>query len=139
MTDDEIVAAVLKREGVYDHDPVDRGGETAYGISKKYHPHAWKDGPPTRDAAIAIYKRDYVAPFASVEPTELKAQVVDIAVNSGVITARGLLARAKQQTERPVGVQLTIERLKHYARLVKADPTQSRFVLGWINRAVSFL
>jgi lysozyme family protein len=139
MTDTEIIEAILRREGVYDDNPNDPGGKTAYGISIVYHPEAWSNGRPTRDAAIAIYKRDYLAPFASIEPVTLKAQVVDIAVNCGVTAARGMLAMAQQQTKRPVSVQLVIERLKHYGRKVKASPSKAEFIGGWINRSVEFL
>lgn len=139
MTDLDIIAAVLRREGVYDDHPLDPGGETAYGISRRYHPEAWRGGIPTREMAINIYREQYLKPFATVEPIELRAQVVDIAVNCGVTAARGMLAVAQTQTTRPVHVQLAIERLKHYARKVKASPTKSVFLLGWINRTCEFL
>lgn len=139
MTDEQIIVDILRREGVYDNHPNDPGGETSYGIAKRYHPDAWASGPPSREAAIAIYLRDYLKPFAAVEPIELRAQVVDIAVNCGVTAARGMLAMAQQQTERPVHVALVIQRLKHYARRVKASPSKAVFLLGWTNRAVEFL
>lgn len=139
MTDTDIITDVLRREGVWSDNPADPGGETAYGISKRYHPDAFAHGLPTRDEAIAIYKRDYLAPFAAIEPVELKAQVVDIAVNCGVSAARGMLGLARTQTARPVGVALAIERLKHYARKVKVSPEKAVFLAGWINRAVEFL
>jgi hypothetical protein len=139
VTDLEIVEMVLRNENVWDDNPLDSGGRTAYGISSRYHPEAWVNGPPTREQAIAIYLKDYVAPFAGADP-EHKPQLVDIAVNSGVTTARGLyaVARANHGT-RSVTTQLVIERLKHYGRIVKTKPTQSIFLGGWINRAVSFL
>lgn len=139
MSNDQIIVDILRREGVYDDHPADPGGETSYGISKRYHPDAWASGPPTRDAAIAIYKRHYLEPFAHVEPIELRAQVVDIAVNCGVTAARGMLAVASAQTARPVHVALVIERLKYYARKVKASPSKSAFILGWTVRACEFL
>ena len=139
MTDDDILAAILRREGVYDNDPADAGGETAYGISKRYHPEAWKNGPPTREQAIAIYRQQYLAPFAGVVPDTLKAQVVDIAVNCGTVMARTMLSLALAQTARPVEQQLVIERLKYYARRVQARPANAKFLPGWVNRAVEFL
>jgi lysozyme family protein len=139
VTDTEIVELVLRHEGVWDDNPTDAGGRTAYGISSRYHPEAWANGPPTREQAIAIYLSDYVAPFWNVDP-DVKPQLVDIAVNSGVSTARALYAVAQaNHGSRAVSTQLAIERLKYYARLVKAKPTQSVFLLGWTNRAVSFL
>jgi len=139
MTDAEIVELVLKHEGVWDDNPVDSGGRTAYGISSRYHPEAWRNGPPTREQAIAIYLSDYVAPFWNADPA-VKPQLVDIAVNSGVTTARALYAVAQaNRGARSANNQLAIERLKHFARIVKGKPSQSVFLLGWINRAVSFI
>ena len=139
MTDDQVLDAILDREAGYADDPADRGRATAWGISSRYHPEAWTHGPPSREQAKAIYRRDYLAPFAAVEPIELRAQVVDIAVNSGVTTARALLALASNQTRRAIGVQLVVERLRHYARLVKGHPDQRMFLTGWISRACEFL
>lgn len=138
-TDDDIVDLILSHEGGFSDHPADSGGQTAWGISRVHHPEMWQDGPPTRERAKAFYRQRYVQPFAQVEPIQLRAQVVDIAVNSGISTARGLLATAQRQTERPVSVQLVIERLKHYARIVKSKPSQSVFLLGWVNRACAFL
>lgn len=138
-TDADIVEQILAHEGPYSDHPQDTGGKTAWGISQVHHPDMWMDGPPTRDRAKLFYQRRYLDAFKDVEPITLKAQVVDIAVNSGILTARAMLTNARRQTERPVGTQLVIERLKHYARIVKSKPTQSVFLLGWINRAVAFL
>lgn len=69
----------------------------------------------------------------------VKAQVVDIAVNMGVLRAKALLALAEQNKDKPLNTALAIERLKHYARIVKADTSQAKFLAGWTARAVEFL
>lgn len=138
MTDDTIIDAILAHEGGYSDHPADRGGETMYGISRVHHPDMWVNGRPTLEAARAFYRARYLAPFAAVEPITLRAHVVDIAVNSGIKTARTLLARAQAQTVRDVGLQLVFERLRFYMRIVKANPSQAVFLEGWYNRAVSF-
>jgi glucose-6-phosphate dehydrogenase assembly protein OpcA len=92
------------------------------------------------EMAKAIYRARYIRPFDAMNlPHPIKAQVVDIAVNSGVTTARAMLSEAMKHPERELQVQLVIERLKHYARIVKGKPTQSVFLLGWVNRAVAYL
>ena len=145
MTDDEIIDMILRREGGYVDDPVDRGGCTNRGITL-FTLRAWRRTTVTCDdlrmmpesEARAIYRAIYVKPFAALDP-DIKPQVVDIAVLSGVARAAALLAMAKEQDERPVNVQLVIERLKYYAKIVKADPSQAKFFGGWVNRATEFL
>lgn len=144
MTDEQILADILRREGGYVDDRFDRGRCTNMGITRTTL-QDWRGQMVTcddvrqltEDEARAIYTARYLRPFDGVE-SSIKPQVVDIAVNSGLTRARTLLALA-QQGSKPVGVQLVIERLKFYARLVKADPTQAKFLNGWITRAVEFL
>lgn len=144
MNDDAILDAILRREGGYVNDPADRGRCTNRGITIATL-RDWRGRSVTCDdvrklseqEARDIYHARYLAPFVGVDPT-VKPQVVDIAVNSGVLRARTLLALA-QQSPKPLNTALTIERLKFYARIVAADPTQSKFIKGWINRAVEFL
>lgn len=145
MTDEQILSGILRREGGYVDHPNDRGRCTNMGITRQTL-QEWRGRAVTcddvrqltDDEAREIYRARYIRPFDGIEP-DLKPQVVDIAVNSGVSRARALLALAQQQTERPVAVQLVIERLKHYARIVKVDSGQAVFLPGWINRAVEFL
>lgn len=144
MTDDAILDAILLRERGYVDDPVDRGGCTNRGITRATL-SAWRGRPVTCDEVKAlteyetreIYRDRYLAPFASVS-VEVKPQVVDIAVNSGVMRAKALLALAEQSLK-PIQTALVIERLKFYAQIVAGDPSQAKFFKGWINRAVEFL
>ncbi len=146
MNDEQILDAVLLREGGYVNHPADPGKCTNRGITIGTL-RTWRGRDVTcedvRDLTDAeareIYRKLYLAPFAGTR-SDIKPQVVDIAVNSGVSTAKALLSRAQQvQTGRSLGTQLTIERLRFYARIVKAKPTQSVFLEGWIRRAVEFL
>ena len=146
MTDEQILDAVLFREGGYVNHPADPGKCTNRGITIGTL-RMWRRQDVTCDdvrdltdaEAREIYRKQYLAPFADVA-ADVKPQVVDIAVNSGVSTARALLSRAQQQqTGRALGTQLAIERLRFYARIVKAKPTSSVFLLGWVDRACSFL
>lgn len=144
MTDDQILDAILHREGGYVNDPLDRGRCTNRGITIdtlrewRGHPVSCADVEALSDEeAREIYRARYLAPFDGLDPA-LKPQVVDLAVNAGVGRAKALLALARQSSK-PIQVALTVERLKHYARLVKADTSQAKFLPGWINRAVEFL
>lgn len=145
MTDDQILDAILRREAGYVDHPNDRGGCTNRGITIGTL-RDWRGRDVTCEdvrnlserEARAIYHARYIHPFKDVEPS-LKAHVVDIAVNSGVSRAKSLLDEARQQSQRPIWLQLVIARLQFYARIVKANPSQAVFLPGWINRAVEFL
>jgi hypothetical protein len=147
VTDEQILSRILTSEGsAFTHDPIDPGGATKFGVTQRtlsdWRGHAVSVDDVrdlTEEEARAIYQRLYLEPFSYLTDGALKAQVVDIAVNSGHGTARTLLGLARLQTERPVGVQLVIERLQHYARIVKAKPSQAKYLLGWTRRAVGFL
>lgn len=144
MTDDQILTAILAREGGYVDDPDDRGRCTNYGITIQTL-REWRGRVVTCedvrhlpvDEAKAIYRARYIAPFANI-PEAVKPQVVDIAVNAGVMRARALLALA-EQSDKALNTALVIERLKHYARLVKADTSQAKYLPGWVARACEFL
>lgn len=144
MTDEQILDGVLQREGGYVDDKADKGRCTNRGITIATL-HEWRGHPVTCEdvrtltevEAREIYRARYLKPFDGLD-TAIKPQVVDIAVNSGVLRAKALLALA-QQSGKPLNTALVVERLKHYARLVAADPTQARFIKGWTERAVSFL
>jgi lysozyme family protein len=147
MTDEAILDRILQHEGGFVDHIHDRGRATNFGITQATLSD-WRGKPVSTDdvrqltveEAKAIYRSRYIKPFDALElEPMLKAHVVDIAVNSGVTTARALLGLAQGQTQRPVSVQLVIERLKHYARIVKARPSQVVFLQGWISRAVSYL
>jgi lysozyme family protein len=144
VTDEQILDGVLRREGGYVDDKADKGRCTNRGITLDTL-REWRGPSATCEdvrnlsefEARAIYRSRYLKPFDGLDAA-IKPQVVDIAVNSGVLRAKALLAIA-QQSGKPLNTALVIERLNHYARLVAADPTQARFFKGWVSRALEFL
>ena len=69
----------------------DPGGETKFGISKRSYPGEDIAGL-TLERAKAIYRRDYWGPAAcDALPDEIKFDVFDMAVNSGVGAAARML------------------------------------------------
>ena len=145
LTDDQILDSLLQHEGGYVDHPLDKGGPTNYGITQGTLAQ-WRGHSVTADEvralpvseARAIYRTQYLAPLADV-PADVKPHVVDIAINSGIGTARHLYLLAQQQSRRPVKTQLVVERLRFYAQLVHAHPSQAVFLNGWINRACEYL
>ena len=57
-TFDEIIEVTLHHEGGYVHDPKDLGGETNYGIAKRFYPDVDIKNL-TEEGAKEIYKKDY--------------------------------------------------------------------------------
>ena len=55
---DEIIEGVLKHEGGYVNDPTDLGGETNFGITKRFYPDVDIKNL-TEEGAKEIYKKDY--------------------------------------------------------------------------------
>lgn len=165
MTEDQIIEGVLSREaGFVDH-PADKGGPTNMGITQATL-SGWMKRPATIDdvknltaeAAKAIYRRQYVEEpgFPALHFPEVRALIIDCAVLHGPTEAIRLLQRAlgtkddgilgpvtltvanAWRPERLI-LRVTIHRLRLMAGIVRRDPTQAIFLLGWINRAVEFL
>lgn len=88
------MAFVLDREKEYSNDPEDPGGETCWGISRRYHPHL-EPWPPSREEAIAIYRREYWDELRCDRlPPAVAFLVFDAAVNQGQDRAALMLQRA---------------------------------------------
>lgn len=78
---DRAINVVLMNEGVFSNHPSDPGGETYYGIARRYHPDVdpW---PPSKDQAIAIYRREYWERFNCDHlPWPLDIALFDAVVN----------------------------------------------------------
>jgi lysozyme family protein len=153
---DEIIEGVLKHEGGYVNDPTDLGGETNYGITKRFYPDVDIKNL-TKEGAKEIYKKDYWDKNKVDDlPDDLKHIYFDMCVNQGRGTAvkvlqraingkggkiavdggfgpgtKGALAKYKPSVER-----VRCYRLKHYYDLVNKKPEQEKFLFGWYRRAL---
>lgn len=158
MTTNDIIEAILKREGGYVNNPADHGGRTAYGIAERFNPDAWADGRVSIEEARAIYLKKYVLEpgFDRIVDESLKAHLVDFAVNSGPgfvieklqsVLGVGVdgklgpasLAALALREAREVNNLMVGERVKMLARIVVRDRTQLTFHVGLVNRACEFL
>lgn len=172
MTELEIVEDVLNREGWNGPDFLDagdKGGRTAWGISERAHPEAWRHGPPSKDQARAIYIAQYIAPWAWVPDDRLRALLVDWTVTSGLSAAtRGLQAAVTASVDgvlgpetkrltlaavnagRPVVASVVRARAEHYMAIALDEPRlrtllntgaplQLRFLRGWLRRTLEFV
>jgi len=156
-----------KPNGGYTNDPLDAGGRTIWGISERGNPDLWRNGPPTYAQARQRYFERYVAPFQGIEDPVLLHQLVDWGVTSGPKRAIQSLQQVvgaavdgvlgpqslKKVNGFPAGtlygepatgrqrlnVLMTNARIMQYAGATKAKPTNLRFILGWLKRAMEFL
>lgn len=85
---------ILGHEGGYVNDPEDPGGETKWGISKRSYPEL-NIAELTRDFAIQIYHAHFWEKInADSLPNAVAFQVLDSAVNSGLVQSIRFLQRA---------------------------------------------
>lgn len=121
---------VIGHEGGYVNDPVDPGGETKYGISKRSYPDV--DIPNlTLEKAQAIYERDYWLKCGCDKlPHPMNIIIFDSAVNHGCTYAEDL-AREKDWKD------VLFRRIVKYMAICRKKPDQKRFFMGWMARIIS--
>ena len=153
-TFDEIIEVTLHHEGGYVHDPTDLGGETNYGIAKRFYPKVDIKNL-TKDGAKEIYKKDYWDKNKVDDLTDdLKHIFFDMCVNQGRGTAVKILQRAINGKGGDLKVDgglgpatlsaiqiISLDRVRAYrvlrfANIVIDKPNQEKFWLGWFRRAI---
>lgn len=160
MTD--IIDDILKREGgsKATNDPTDKGGRTQFGISEKAFPEAWADGKVTEQEAREIYLNKFVIGpgFSRIPASHSKVQaiLIDWGVNSGPTIAiqnlqrllvvptdgvfgPGTLAALVAADPSLLAAKLVRARILMIARVVQKNPSQVKFLGGWLDRALSFI
>jgi len=166
VTDAEIIAAIIEREGGYVDHPSDKGGPTKFGITaatlSEYRGGSMVSAHEVEQLSVneatAIYRERYLLRpgFDKVADDRLRALLVDWGVNSGPANAVKGLQRALNVAPDGVLGPLTLLALPHldqravYAKVLAArarfvaailhrDPTQRVFAAGWINRLAEFV
>jgi len=143
----DAVMLLFKDEGGYVNDPLDAGGETKYGISKRAYPSENIQGL-SLDRARQLYKRDYWDKSRCEElPEEIRYMHFDTSVNCGIRQATKILQRAGGIKDDGIFGQQTLtasknvtlkrygdERILFYKDLVKQRPANQKFLNGWIKR-----
>lgn len=162
-SEDDLINAILKREGGYVDHPADSGGPTNRGITlPALSLHLGRQATMnellgmTDDTARAIYRSVYLAPFTFVKDDSLRALLLDCAVQHGVTRTVTWLQRACHavadgilgpDTERRVSAwpprllaaSVLAQRVRFYGRLVTDNPSQAAFAAGWANRVAEFV
>lgn len=155
---------LMKDEGVIlSNDPVDRGGQTFSGISRKFHASwaGWKDidhgGIPPLSLVREFYRDTFWTPVRADEIASQKvaevlfSQFVNMGVNGIKLmqTSLGLIADGKvgQKTlaalngvdEEIVLMRYALANIARYHAIGMKDKTQRRFWPGWIRRALEIV
>lgn len=118
-----------REDGGYTNNPVDPGGETKYGISKRAHPNEdIKNLTPER--ALVLYQNEYWTPIGGDNlPLPTCVVAFDTAVNCGVSRAQAWLRITKEDWKALINI-----RRQYYLDLVNKKPTLKVFLKGWLNR-----
>ena len=156
MTFDKAVEVILKHEGGYVNDPVDPGGETNMGISKRAYPYLNIKELTKKDAKDIYFKDYWLKAKCSKLPEELRMIYFDMVVNMGRSRAVKILQKAitakgvKTAVDGGIGPQtisnalksglepdrLRSYRVKYYADLVSRKPKLEKYWFGWYRRAL---
>ena len=153
-----MVKYIQPNEGCYSNNPDDKGGETKYGITKRWYPEEDIKNM-SRQRANAITYRDYwLSKKLDQLPAELSGPVFDHLYNvgpeQGLKNFHNSLGIKSTKEGRIIG-PLTMQKLseipvdqaldnfisaviKHYEEIVKNDPSQKKYLNGWINRAKGY-
>lgn len=169
MSFEDAFTATMKREGGYKLHTVagDTGGTTYAGIARNHNPdwHGWAyldrgETPPTL-LVREFYRRGYWVPILGDDLREdIAASIFDFAVNTsapGRPTVAVKLAQLVAGTE-PDGVmgpksvtalnaldprefasRYFVAKMQRYADIVMRNRSQSKFLLGWLNRSLGAL
>lgn len=158
----KIIDAILEHEGgaTETNSPKDKGGRTKYGISEKSNPSAWADGTVTEAEAREIYEQKYIKGPGFDRIPESHPRTKELLVDWGVISGPEL---AKQELQGVLGVVkdgqlgpktlqallgiddrslanlIAAARIRMMGRIVKRDPSQLRWLNGWLNRALEWV
>ena len=152
-TFDEIIDGVLEHEGGYVNDPKDLGGETKYGITKRFYPDVDIKNLTKEDAKKIYYDDYWVKNKVHKLPDNLKYIYFDMCINQGRGTAVRVLQRAVNSKGGALEVDgglgpmtlkaiqnISLDRVRAYrvlrfANIVIDKPNQEKFWLGWFRRA----
>jgi lysozyme family protein len=158
----QALPVILRAEGGYVDDPLDRGGATHYGVTTATY-DAWRrsKGLPVRPVrqiergeVEAIYHEQYwVAGRCDALPWPLSLAHFDACVNHGPRNAWRIMQRALRVQDDGVPGPRTFAALQaanpdaltwawleartdFYLRIVGSNPPQQRFLRGWLLHRV---
>lgn len=170
MTWDEFFSWLMVWEGKTVHnDPRDPGGQTAWGISRRYWPN-WEGwvlvdaGKLTEiEPLVSAFYRDVYMHLWDSAPTRVRPVLVDTAVNMGQVYAVQLMQDSmcklagsryldvdgkwgpktdyalKKAHHDGLAFTMCAGRMAEYNRRARRDPGKRVFLSGWLNRVSALL
>ncbi len=154
MNFNQAFEVLLGHEGKYSNNPADPGGETMYGITKAVAAtNGYHDDMRNLPIEFAkkVYRRMYWDQCRCDDlPADVRFDVFDAAVNSGVAQATKWLQRAVGVTADGIAGRVTVAASQDTRNLVNKFngqrlmfmtdlPTWSTFGKGWARRIASNL
>ena len=157
---ERLIGMILQHEGGYVYDPVDPGGETKYGISKRTYPYVDIKNL-TVNQAKDIYYRDWWLRLRcnEIQDDRIAQKLLDTCINVGAMTGVRILQRALCDVGQPVSIDgligpqtigaanradsvqllaaMRYHQTMHYKRLIERNPKLAKFERGWMARANS--
>lgn len=148
-----ILYTIQTWEGEHYHNvPGDPGGGTKFGISQRAYPKLDIENL-TLAEAHEIYVRDYWNKIHadSVHDPKIAWKLFDISVNSGVLGAVTVVARAIAKIDTPLDESIALlnnmdsrvamdrimlAQIRRYVTIVSSNATKIKFLLGWLRRAL---
>lgn len=159
---------MIRNEGGYRLENVsgDRGGKTYAGIAYNYHPQwqGWTlldtdpDSPQLPQLVSDFYRDNFwhAVQGDGLHDQQIAQSIFDFAVNAGVPTAArlaqqvagvnadGIIGKQSLAALNAISAELFMPRyalakIARYAAIVNKDASQSKFLLGWINRTLKGL
>jgi len=145
------IKIVLRNEGGYINHPNDPGGETNYGIAKKFYPDLDIKNL-TKAQATEIFYKDYWTPMnlEGIHDEDLVLQVFDFGVNAGIKTSIKVLQRIVKVSDDGIIGPMTLEAINEselpvydifkkrrkifYMNLAARKPELEVFLNGWLRR-----
>ena len=153
-TFNDIIEKVLEHEGGFVDDPDDLGGQTNFGITKRFYPDVDIKNLTVAEAEQIYYKDYWKKNSCDKMPDQLKHIYFDMCVNMGKRTAVKILQGASIGKGKDIALDgglgantfkaiqdLEVERVrayrvKYYVDLVNKKPEQEKFYYGWFRRSL---
>ena len=145
----------------------DRGGQTYAGIAKNFHPtwEGWiyidkKDfnSPQLLNAVSDFYNRQFWRPIRGndIQQQAVAEALFDFSVNAGIRTASKLaqivvdaapdgiigaksIAKINDADPEKFLLKFALAKVARYAEICRKNPSQKKFLLGWVNRTLGGL
>ena len=150
----DIIEKVLQHEGGYVNDPNDLGGETKYGITKRFYPDLDIKNL-TKDKAKEIYYEDYcLKNKVDKMPLHLQYIYFDMCINMGKRTAVKILQGSCIGKGKKIALdgglgpntiaavqdveleRVRAYRVKYYCDIIADKPKQEKYYFGWFKRSL---